>query len=181
MIWIAGVILWALAEASFFFIVPDVLLTAAALHLGVRRGLVFSILAAASAVAMGAAMWYWAARNPDTARAAMLLVPAVGKDLLERAHHAFDGIWPLRMLLGALSGVPYKLYAVEAGARHIPLPWFLAASFFARLSRFWLTVALAGLGRSFLMRFGKPRWVAPAWLSAWSLVYSVYFTLRALA
>jgi len=106
-------------------------------------------------------------------------VPAVGPDLLARVQREFDAAWPLDLALGAIGGVPYKLYAVEAGARHVPLWLFLPVSFAARLARFVLTLLLAALGRALLLRLGKAQWMMVVWAVAWTLVYLVYFTLRA--
>jgi len=180
MIWIAAAALWGVAEASFFFIVPDVLLTAAALRLGLRRALVLCLVAAGCAALTGAGLWFWAGHDVAAAQSAMLHVPAVGPDLIARVHGEFESAWPLRLLLGAMSGVPYKLYAVEAGSRHIPLLLFVPVSVIVRLFRFALTAALAAAAGGLLRRFNRPKLVKPFWLAAWCLVYLVYFTQRGL-
>ena len=41
--WIVAAALWGAAEASFFFLVPDILLTAAALRHGLKAGLLLSV------------------------------------------------------------------------------------------------------------------------------------------
>lgn len=177
--WIAAAALWGAAEASFFFLVPDILLTAAAVRHGLKAGLLLSVCAAVVAALSGAALWEWARHDPVLARAAMLRVPAVGPDLLARVHGEFDGGWPLHLALGAISGVPYKLYAVEAGARGVPLWLFVPVSFAARLMRFVLTVTAAAAARAGLARLGRPYRAMPVWAFAWTLVYAVYFTIRA--
>ena len=180
MIWIVAAIAWGAAEASFFFIVPDVLLTAAALRLGWRRDLILCLIAAGSAALTGAVLWLWAGHDPVAARSAMLHVPAVGPDLVARVHGEFESGWPLHLLLGAMTGVPYKLYAVEAGSRHIPLLLFVPVSVIVRLFRFALTATLAAAAGSLLRRFNRPKLIKPLWLAAWCLVYLVYFTQRGL-
>jgi membrane protein YqaA with SNARE-associated domain len=146
--WIAAAALWGAAEASFFFLVPDILLTAAALRHGLKAGLLLSVCAAILAALSGVILWVWARHDPVQARAAMLHVPAVGPDLLARVHGEFDKGWPLHLTLGAVSGVPYKLYAVEAGVRAVPLWLFVPVSFAARLMRFALTVTAAAAARA---------------------------------
>lgn len=178
MIWLLGVMLWAAAEASFFFIVPDVLLTAAMLRLGLRRALLLSVVAAVIAALTGALMWAWAAQEEAGARAAMRAVPAIGADLVSRVHREFDGAWFIAMVRGAVSGVPYKLYAVEAGVRQSPLWLFVPASFAARLPRFLLTVSLAAAGRRLLAHWQREAWAMPLWACAWTAVYLIYFGLR---
>lgn len=180
MMWLLGAVVWGVAEASFFFLVPDILLTAALVRRGLRTALLLSVAAAICAALTGIVLYFWGAHDIAAARAAMLKVPAVGPDLLARVHRDLGGIWPLQLAAGAFSGVPYKLYAVEAGARQLPLWLFLPVSFAARLARFCVTVGLAALGRALLMRLGKPHWQMPAWAVAWTLVYLVYFTSRGL-
>ena len=179
MIWLFCAAAWSVAEASFFFLVPDIILTAALVRRGPRVALLLSVAAAICAALTGMAMYWWGAQDIAAARSAMLKVPAVGTDLLARAHRAFDGAWSLHLALGVIGGVPYKLYAVEAGAPHVPLWLFLPVSFTARLARFCVTVGLAALGRALLMRLGKAQWMMAVWALAWTLVYLVYFTLRA--
>jgi membrane protein YqaA with SNARE-associated domain len=178
MIWLLATILWSAAEASFFFIVPDVLLTVAVLRLGLKRALLLCVMAAAMAAITGAMMWLWAGHDEAGAWAAMLAVPAVGPDLILRVQREFDGAWFFQMARGAVSGVPYKLYAVEAGVRHIPLWLFIPASFAARLTRFLLTVLLTAAGQALLLRWQRPAWAMPLWAAAWVIVYLLYFSLR---
>ena len=175
---IIGAALWGAAEASFFFIVPDVLLTFATVRFGLKTGLRLAASAAVSAALAGTMLWLWSHHDPASARAAMLWVPAVGPDLLARAHREIGGAWPLPLVIGALSGVPYKLYAVEAGARGIPLYLFLPMSVVARLLRFSLTVALTAAGGAIIK---SRRAMTLAWALAWIAVYVVYFSLRAMA
>jgi membrane protein YqaA with SNARE-associated domain len=179
LIWIAATALWAVAEATVFFIVPDVLLTAAAIKFGLRRALLLSLLAAGAASLAGLAMWTWGARDAEGARHVMLMVPAIGPDLLQRAQSGVAQQWFLHLVTGAMTGVPYKLYAVEAGAIAIN-PWlFVPASFAARFLRFFLTVAAMAAAKEVLSMMNRARWAYAAWAVAWLLVYGTYFTIRA--
>ena len=181
LIWIAGAALWGIAEATFFFLVPDVLLTLAAMRFGWKAGLKLSVVAAAAASLAGIAMWMWGRHDIAGARHAMLMVPAIGPDLLARAVREMGQGWPLHLVTGAMTGVPYKLYAVEAGARGLDPLAFAAMSFVARLIRFVLTVALAAGGRWLAQSLGKPKLGIWGWGVAWIAVYAIYFTLRAVA
>jgi membrane protein YqaA with SNARE-associated domain len=178
MIWLLGAAAWGAAEASFFFLVPDILLTAAVVRRGLRSALLLSVTAAIFAALTGLGMYLWGAHDIIAAQAILLGVPAVGPDLLARVHQEFEGAWPLHLLIGAVSGVPYKLYAVEAGSRHVPLWLFVPVSFAARLARFGLTVLLTALAHMLLVRLGRAEWMMAAWATAWTLVYLVYFSLR---
>ena len=179
-IWIAAVALWSIAEASLFFVVPDVLITFAAMRFGLRQDLLLCVTAALFATIAGYGMWLWGARDLDAARHAMLMVPAIGPDLLSRAQHEIASGWPAHLVTGAMTGVPYKLYAVEAGARGINPLLFLPMSFVARLSRFVLTAVAAAVGRETFMRLGRSEWRFGLWALAWIGTYGFYWTTRGL-
>ncbi|HTT99049.1 MAG TPA: hypothetical protein VMF58_13430 [Rhizomicrobium sp.] len=181
LIWIAAAAGWGVAEATLFFFVPDVLLTYIVMRFGLRAGLRLAVIAAAAASTTGIGMWFWASRDPETARHVMLMVPAIGPDLLARAHDEIASGWPLHLFTGAMTGVPYKLYAVEAGAAHINPLLFALVSFPARLTRFVLTAVAAGLGREFLVKLRRPEWRYWGWAAAWCCVYGFYFYTRTVA
>jgi membrane protein YqaA with SNARE-associated domain len=181
MIWMLAAACWGVAEASFFFIVPDVLLTVAVIRFGLRRGLYLSVVAALFASLTGLGMWLWSNNDPAYARDVILWVPAIGSDLLAHAHRDMADSWPFHLFAGAMTGVPYKLYAVEAGARGIDPFLFVLVSFPARLARFVLTAGLAAIGREALSRLHWTRWNYAAWALVWIAVYAVYFSIRAAA
>ncbi len=179
LIWIFAAAIWGVAEATVFFIVPDVLLTAAVIRFGFRRTLSLAFIAAGSAALAGLAMWLWSHSDAATARHVMLLVPAISPDLLARAHDEIASNWPLNLFVGAVTGLPYKLYAVEAGARGINPYFFVLVSFVARLPRFLLTMGLAALGREALSKIQRPHWSYAVWALGWIALYAFYFIARA--
>jgi hypothetical protein len=167
---------WGLAEATLFFLVPDVWLTWMALA-APRRALRACAFALAGALAGGLAMFAWAGTDPAVAEAALDAVPAVSPAMLAevRAELAARG-W-LAPFLGPLRGVPYKLYAVESAVLGWSPPAFLLVSVPARLLRFLAVTALAAaLAHGPLRRLGLP---AKRWLhvAAWTAFYAAYFTV----
>jgi EamA domain-containing membrane protein RarD len=111
----------------------------------------------------------------------MLEIPAIAPDLLARAQSETGEHWPLHLVFGAMTGVPYKLYAIEAGARRISVVLFFLVSFVARFVRFALTITIAAAGQALARKIKKPGWVYPGYALAWACVYAVYFALRAQA
>lgn len=178
LIWYAAAALWGVAEATFFFIVPDVLLTFATVRFGARAGVRLSLVAAAAAALAGITMWGWGHHDIASARAAMLMVPAVGADLVERAAAEMKHWWALHLVVGAVTGLPYKLYAVAAGARGINLLLFVPASFVARLTRFLFSVGLTALPMAVLSRLDRKQWTWRLVTAAWIILYAGYFTWR---
>jgi len=165
--------LWGLAEGSLFFILPDVLLSLVALFRP-RRALVHALAIVAGAVLAGGLMFTWSAHSGD-ARSAVAAVPFVSPAMFDRADSDFRrfGFWAVAK--GPASGIPYKVYAVEAPI-HTTLWPFLLMSVPARLWRLlmvWIGFATA---RLFLHKLGRPA-LAP-WLHAafWIMVYAVYWS-----
>lgn len=170
--------IWGLAEATFFFIVPDVLLTAVLLALGWAVALRAVAAAALCAALGGLAMRSWGARDIEAARAAMLDIPLVGADLLARAGEAFAGPWAFELARGAITGVPYKLYAIEAGAADIDGAGFFAVSLVARAARFLLALGVAAAGFRLAAWLGLRSLRGPGLALAWAGLYAYYVAAR---
>jgi membrane protein YqaA with SNARE-associated domain len=165
---------WGLAEATLFFLVPDVWLTWLALE-APRRAFRACLWALAGALAGGLLMFAWGAADGAGAEAALDAVPGVSPAMIAgvRSELAVGGAAAL--FLGPLRGVPYKLYAVETAVLHQPLASFLLVSVPARLLRFLAVTALvAFLARGPLRRLG-PRGRRSLHLLAWALFYTAYF------
>ena len=176
--WFLGACLWAFAEATAFFIVPDLLLTAAVLVFGLAVALRFAAAAAIAAAAGGWLMWNFGAGDADGARGFVLSVPLIGEDLISRVRDEIAGAWGPNLALGAVTGAPYKIYAVEAGAAGVNPLAFAVVSIAARFARFALTIGLAALGAEALRRLGRRR-LAPVLLAgAWGLIYAGYVVAR---
>ena len=178
-IWIIAACAWGVAEATLFFIVPDVLLTYASVRHGWQAGLKLAIFAATAAALAGIGMWMWGRFDPAGAERAMLLVPAIGPDLVARTSREMAGFWPLKLFVGAITGAPYKLYAVAAGRQGVPVAAFAVASYCARFVRFAFAVTVTGLGLKMLRYLKREQWAYHILTAGWLILYAVYFSLRA--
>ncbi|MDO4919011.1 hypothetical protein [Kocuria sp.] len=170
--------LWGFAEATVFFVVPDVWLSAVAMR-RLPRGLACAASATAGALVGGAVVHRWGARAPrgDSARA-LTRIPAISAAMVrgverELAEQGFTAV-----LRGPLRGTPYKIYARTAGLRGDSLPRFLAWSVPARAPRFLVvTAAVAALDAAHSrLRPRAPGWVR--WVvfgAGWSAFYAWYF------
>lgn len=137
----------AIAEASFFPVPPDVLLIAMALARP-RRGFYYATVATAASVVGGLGGYY----------IGIGLMSAVGCHLVSIYHGqaVFDhlatlfthyGFWAV--FTAAVTPLPYKIFTISAGAVHLSLGTFLAASILGRPVRFFLLAAL-------IFFFGEP-------------------------
>jgi membrane protein YqaA with SNARE-associated domain len=139
---------WGLAEAMFFFIVPDVLLTLIACR-ALKPALKATVASLVGALAGGTIMYIFGARDAQAARTFLDNVPAIDPALIARVAGQINESGLLAVLLGPLKGIPYKIYAVEWGARGGSFLAFLVISIPARYIRFFLaSLAARGIARS---------------------------------
>lgn len=173
---IPGVLLtgvWAFAEASFFFLLPDIPLTLAASY-SPRRALRHLLALVCGALVGGAGMFYWATQS-DQARAAVAHVPRVSASMFEQAQAQLDAHGAMGMVYGPAMGVPYKVFATLAPASGVSWGAFLLNSVAARVWRpllMWAVFSLIGAG---LVRVGKAHWrwkVVALW---WSISVTLYW------
>jgi membrane protein YqaA with SNARE-associated domain len=167
---------WGLAEATLYFIVPDVLLTLLALF-SFRRSMRALACILLGALGGGAIMFYLGARDPAQAKAVVLQVPFVSHAMLDKTQQSFqrDGIWALTK--GPGNGIPYKVYGVQAG-KYSSLLVFLLVSLLARLERFalfWLLAGAIGLVfRKNILR--QPKVTVAIHACIWVLGYAWYWS-----
>jgi membrane protein YqaA with SNARE-associated domain len=164
---------WGFAEATLFFLVPDVWLTRVALddRRGALRG---CLLATAGALAGGALMWWWGSAAPETALDAVERVPAVAPAMVGRVRDELVASGWLAVVLGPTTGTPYKLYATQAGALGLPLLGLLAITVPARLLRFvGLVLLAAAVSRGPLAGWPLRRRQA-LHLAMWAAFYAAY-------
>lgn len=171
-------LLWGFAEATFFFIVPDVWLSALALF-SFRRALRASGYALGGALLGGNLMYLWGRSAPETAAGFVESIPAISAALMSRANTELAQQGVSAVLFGILSGTPYKVFAVHAATAGIAWPDFLLISIPARGLRFLLSTLIAQGAAATVLRSvaGSVRlWV---WASFWVVFYSAYFSLMA--
>jgi membrane protein YqaA with SNARE-associated domain len=145
-IWLG--VLWGLADATVFFLVPDILITASALF-SPKKSFAQMIAVLIGALLGGALLYTAADKYPDKAKSVVLSVPFIKMKTLEQADRQLQerGLWA--MCLGSFTGIPYKTFAVSA-PRHAPFEVFVAISIPCRLLRFLLSWSVASLlGRFF--------------------------------
>lgn len=164
---------WGLAEATFFFVVPDVLLSAIALRSG-RAALAATVAAVGGAGLGGAAMYLFARADPALARAAVDGVPFIPTRLFDDAAALSAQHGGLGILVGAFQGLPYKIFAVQAPEAQ-SLAALVGWTVPGRAARFLLVVALAAVVARTLGR-RWPRGLVVAWAVAWLAVYGTYWS-----
>ena len=169
--------IWGFAEATLFFFVPDIWLTAMAVRRGLKQALLACLAALAGALLGGMAMYGWGEANPEAARDILDWVPAIDKAMIAEVQTSLRTDGAMAVFLGPLFGVPYKIYAVEAAGAGIGLAEFLAISVPARLLRFlFLTLVAWAISAALAGRAGS-RMRVGLLAGAWGIFYAAYFTI----
>lgn len=169
--------LWGLAEATLFFIVPDVWISLVAMRRGWKAGLLAACLACIGALIGGTVMYLWGARDADAARHALDMVPAISTAMIWTTGYELNHSGLTSMILGAFTGVPFKIYAVEAGAVGTGLSAFLGMAVIARLTRFVFGALIAAAAANVLRRFYGERTILLLLAAFWIIFYAWYFAV----
>jgi hypothetical protein len=171
---IAG--LWGFAEATLFFLVPDIWLTAQAVRRGLKPALLACLAALAGALLGGLAMYGWGAADPEAARGMLGWVPAIDATMIARVQADLHAIGVPAIFLGPLLGVPYKIYAVETAAAGVGIATFLAVSIPARLIRFLVVSMVAWAFSAALAGRTTARFRLALLGGVWTAFYIAYIT-----
>jgi hypothetical protein len=173
-IWLG--VVWGFAEATLFFIMPDLIITLACLGSFVK-GLRQLAAVMAGALAGGLLMYILSINHALEMTRLVQAVPYVRSSMVEAVQGDFasHGVWAVCM--GPLSGIPYKLYAVIAPA-FVSLFLFFVMSIPARLERLLVTFAIfAVLGVLFRRYLKRWTWLpGSVYLIYWVIVYGVYWS-----
>ena len=167
--------LWGFAEGTFFFIIPDVFLSFVAI-LSWRRTWKHLLASAIGALLGGALLFHWSTVSPAEAHESIERVPFVREAMFTKVDEGFRAHGLLAILLGSVSGIPYKLYAVEA-PKFCRETEFLLATPPARLVRFLLVWAGFGVAASWLQQeLAWMRWKQiAAHATIWVVSYAFYW------
>jgi membrane protein YqaA with SNARE-associated domain len=171
--------LWGWSEATWFFIVPDVLLTLLALR-SLRTALVACVWATVGAIVGGAMTYDYANLHPASSREILVMIPGISDRMIGEVGVQLERHGAAAVFAGPLRGIPYKIYAVQAAWQHRPLAEFLFASIPARAARFLLTTALASAVAALLRDRVRERTLLHIHLLAWTAFYTAYFAMHGL-
>ena len=166
--------LWGLAEATLFFIVPDVFLSWIALH-SFKRAMWACLWALLGALIGGAFIWYMGLVNADALRAVFLSIPAINEGMMNNVRDQLQNSGLVALFIGPFVGTPYKLYALEAAQLGYGLFIFLLISIPARLMRFIIVTIVSAAASRALNRFVGIRTLQVMHVCVWVAFYSWYF------
>ena len=169
--------LWGVAEATVFFIVPDVWISLVAMRRGWKAGVQAACLACIGALVGGAIMYLWGNGDAEAARHVLDMIPAISPGMIWMTGYELEHEGLANMILGAFTGVPFKIYAVEAGAGGAGLGAFLGVSVVARLTRFMFGALIVAAAANLLRRFLSERTILSLLAGFWIVFYAWYFAV----
>jgi membrane protein YqaA with SNARE-associated domain len=170
-----GAAAWGVAEASVFFVVPDVLISACGLK-GLRPALLATAAALAGALVGGTLMYCWALTDPLAATEVVEAVPFIGPALRADAAALTTAHGGIAMMLRSFTGLPYKVFAVQAPATGMGLATFLLWTVPGRGARFLCSALIAAALARLLRGHIAAPWMRAAWLCVWVSIYTGYWT-----
>ena len=165
---------WSAAEAAIFFIVADVPIGWIAVRSGTRAALLAAIVAALASVAGTFAVLFWASHDPAGVAATMAALPGIDPALIAKAADLYaDGLGAV--LAGSFSGIPFKLFALQAANQGGIL--FLVLAPLLRLPRFLVMALFVGGVSHFLKRWMTVRQRLALLVVLWIAFYGWYFSV----
>lgn len=166
--------IWAFAEATVFFIVPDVWLTRIAMK-NRHRALIACGVATVAAILGGVVMFRLGQTIPQRAEALLVAIPAISPAMVDDVRRQMETRGDVAMLRGPVTGTPYKIYAVEAGRLGHGIVPFIGWSVAARLPRFLLLVVVVAAATKKLRRVVPEKSLGFLHAGLWVAFYVGYF------
>lgn len=174
--WLWWAFAWGLAEATFFFIIPDVLTSRLVLQKP-RLGFAACFSSLAGAL-LGGWLLFWVGHDPSvrvTLIQAMDWLPGITPALVGKAGEGLMQHGLSALFTGVLAGIPYKLYALQAAWAGADFVAFMQVSLFARLSRFFLVTGLSWFVGSKLLSNLSLTTRLRIHTGSWLVFYTGYF------
>jgi membrane protein YqaA with SNARE-associated domain len=168
--------IWGLAEATVFFIVPDVALSVIALN-GVDIGLIACLYALCGALVGGTIMFYWGRADVEKVTRVLKMIPAIRPKDIEKVRSDLKKSGIITILFGPILGIPYKIYAAYA---HVttPIYYFLLITIPARIVRFVLVTFVTPYIVNIFSPDAPFKSQVRVVLIIWTVFYTIYFILK---
>ena len=172
------IFIWGLSEATWFFIIPDVILSMYALKTKKLKFVLYANLVAVTGAMLGGIIIFiWSSFNSEYVETIMLGIPAVHEYMIEHVHNSMADSTFTALITGPLFGVPYKLFA-SAAPEYTGIVLFLVFTIPARLLRFLAVSVIAYVLSHYIFRKLSMRVKIIIWLCVWIIVYVIYFSIH---
>lgn len=167
---------WGFAEATLFFIIPDVWISLLALQ-SRNEALLGCLYSLAGAMLGGAVMYFLGRKELQRWNTTLEKIPAIHSRDILKVQSDLKSSGAASVLFGPLFGIPYKIYAVNAHSV-MSIASFMLISIPAREIRFALIALFTDfVSRIWLAGFSLPVRVGIV-LTLWAITYTVYFFIK---
>lgn len=122
-------------------------------------------------------MYSVAVNDPRATNVFLARIPLISAEMVSATGARMRSEGLISMIDGPLRGIPYKIYAAQAGEQGSPFPAFLMITVLARLERLLPVVLIAGVvGKAFreLVEKRTP-FVLGAYAIVWCVIYFLYY------
>jgi membrane protein YqaA with SNARE-associated domain len=167
---------WGFAEATLWFVVPDVVVGAVAL-LAPPRWWRAATAAVVASLLGGLVLFAVASAAGEGTREVVAAVPGISGEMVADVGEQLDAHGGSALVRAPLSGVPYKVYVVEMADRSWNVLSFSGWSLPSRMLRIVPVAAAAALVGSRLQGFIRRHLglVVGAYTVGWLVLYAFYF------
>ena len=176
MIALIAAMLWGFAEATLFFIVPDVIVGLVALR-EPRRSLWVGLAAVTGACCGGAALYTLVPQIGRDIEDMMAAVPAIHPVMIDQAREQLAIQGPIALLHGHWDGIPLKVFAAEWSLFRlgvVKLMLWTGAVLAFRLVTLGLVFGALGFVLRRSLQKHPEVWTA-VYLALWTLFYMYYW------
>lgn len=172
------IFIWGLAEAMWFFIIPDVILSLYALRTKKFKYVLYAnIVAVFGAMIGGIIIFIWSSLHSEFVETMMLSIPAVHDYMIEHVHSSMSDNTFTALITGPLFGVPYKLFASVA-PEYTGVLLFIVFTIPARMLRFSAVSVIAYMLSHYVFKTLSIRTKIIIWFVVWMIVYVIYFNIH---
>lgn len=169
-------VFWGLAEATIFFIVPDVWLSVVGVG-NLRRGLVACGWALLGALIGGSIMYFYGAYDVVSARELVERIPAINSEMLQHVSTDLRQDGFTAIFWGPLGGIPYKTFAILSSEAGIGYLTFILITIPARIIRFIIVTSFCHYFLKLILPSDKERIGYLILATGWVAFYIFYFTI----
>jgi hypothetical protein len=171
---------WALAEASIWVIVPDVL--AALLVLFVPRRTTLMLAAVIVGAALGAICLSWLTSLTVGVGDVLVALPGISDSDLAHVSGELRSTGPIAFLTAPLQAMPVKLYIHEATMLGMPLPAIVGMTVLNRMVRVGIVLIVAATIGTVLRGpiERRPLVAAAIYCAIWVAIYAYLFASDAM-
>jgi membrane protein YqaA with SNARE-associated domain len=167
-------LIWGFAEATLFFIVPDVFITFVALK-DIRSSVIASVFSALGAIPGGMIMYIFGKKYPESSIRVINKIPAVPYRIIQDVEKQLKTMGYKALFIGTFTGKPYKIYGVLSGKLNFSFPLFLLVSFPARIVRFILLGITVGFISDKVKFFFPYELLVIIHITCWTIFYIFFF------